>query len=294
MAEVGNSYLRDGRGVIMIICAGTLMGRIIVGILVQLMIIFAFFSKVYAEAEQKGIYSEIYNMDNCPAFLKRVVQENRESQLKRMHKICATISVILWFAAVIAYFILNFAGVPETGIYFAIGGSLFGVSLIRMLRPDTSGHTHRPDNAAVFLYASLIIVLGLCICFIIDSVSKSEESAEQYTVVAYDLRPIEESVFFRSGEPNLYDADSPGQVHYLVTQARIDDLKDNGYFFLSENSNNLQYIDKDDVSFEYQADAQPKLIERRSWHITKYWKRFKQKYTVDYHVILPSKDYVLE
>ena len=113
-------------------------------------------------------------------------------------------------------------------------------------------------------------------------------------MVAYDLRPIEESVFFRSGEPNLYDADSPGQVHYLVTQARIDNLEDYGYFFLSENSNNLQYIDKDDVSFEYQADAQPKLIERRSWHITRYWKRFKQKYIVDYHVILPSKDYVLE
>ena len=275
----------------MIIYAGTFEARVTIGILLQAMIVFAFFARMYAEADRTGVYSEIYNMDNRPGFLQRISQMDCKSQHRRCY-VYASISAVLWLAAIVVYFILDFAYLPNTFPWLFVGGSLSGVSLIYMIVAiPQDKHAYCCVNSLVSCL--LIIAIGFSICGVIDKGSKSDESAEQYTVVSYELRPIEESVFFRSGEPYLYDADSPGQVHYLATKASIAS-SGSGYFFLSEKSNNLQYIDKDDISFEYQADAQPKLIERRTWHITKYWRRFKQSDDVDYHVILPSKDYVLE
>ena len=283
--------------VIMALFTGTSSGIVAVVLLSQASIALATFAGLYGEAERVkesldfDELSDLGEAPKCPDLLRRFISEE-DKAIHLRHTLCTSLAVAVGAVVVLLHFALDFSGALSTLFGFLLGGGLFGMALFHLCRLATEASSHPFLWAEAFSASILVMLILFLPCVLIDTNPRIGGNAGQSTEVVYDLRPVEESSYFHSDVPDLYDLDNPDQVHYLVKSSKISSDGD-GYFFLSTNSNNLQYVDSK-ITIEYREDVNPQLIERKDWHITKYWKAFKDYNKPTYHVILPDSSYVLE
>lgn len=277
--------------VIMALFTGTSSGKVAVVLMAQASIALAAFAGLYGEAERVKESLDFDETPKCPDLLRRFISEENDA-IHLRHTLCASLAVVIGAIVVLLHFTLDFSGALSTLFGFLLGGGLFGMALFHLCRLDAEVGSHPFLWAGAFSASVFVILILFLPCVLIDAKSRTGDNAGQSTEVVYALRPVEESSYFHSNVPDLYDLDDPDQVHYLVKRSRISNDGD-GYFFLSTNSNNLQYIDSE-ITIEYREGVDPQLIERKDWHITKYWKAFKDFNKPTYHVILPDSSYVLE